>query len=115
MSGGIATLSHSVPLGRGGLPTLRLNSGGLIAPGNIDLSSRIQLQNPDGTISTIESISIGTDEGEVLIPTISPDGQRLSEDEAIRLYESTGQHLGIFRTPAEADAFARTLSAGLGR
>jgi hypothetical protein len=116
MSGGIATLPYAVSAPYAGVAALplRLNEGGLVAPGTIDLAARTRLQNPDGTFSTVESISIGTDQGEVLIPTISPDGQRLSEEEAIQLYEATGQHLGIFRTPAEADAFARQLSSGLG-
>jgi hypothetical protein len=87
---------------------------GMIASGNINLAERPRLQNPDGSFSTVESISIGTDDGEVLIPTISPDGRRLSEDEAIQLYEATGQHLGIFRSPSAADAFARWLSMRAG-
>jgi hypothetical protein len=81
-----------------------------IVEGTIDLSNRVRLQNEDGSFSTLETISISTDEGEVLIPTISPDGRRLSDEEAIRLYETTGQHLGIFRTSREADVFAQNLS-----
>jgi len=79
--------------------------------GTIDISSRIPVQNADGSTSTLRTISIGTDEGEVLIPTISPDGLVLTEEEAIRLYENTGQHLGIFSTPEEAIAYAEILSA----
>lgn len=54
-------------------------------------------------------MSFGTDKGEVLVPTVSPEGRILSDNEAIELYERTGQHLGIFRTPQEATAYAQSL------
>lgn len=82
---------------------------GMLKPGNIDLNRRPVVHNPDGTISTVYSMSIGTDQGEVLIPRVSPDGRVLKEKEAIDLYRRTGQHLGIFSTPAEATAYAEAL------
>lgn len=83
--------------------------------GNIDLSKRPRINNPDGSVSTLSSISVNIDGKEVLIPTIAPDGRRLSDSEALALYRQTGQHLGKFNSAAEATAFAKQLSARQGR
>ncbi|MEQ1952088.1 phage tail tip lysozyme [Mesorhizobium yinganensis] len=85
---------------------------GLKAPGNIDLAARPVVTNADGSISTVRSMSFEEDDGtEVLVPTISPDGKALSDDEAISLYRKTGQHLGKFDTPEHATAYAERLHA----
>lgn len=83
--------------------------GGPLEPGNIDLYNRPRVQNPDGTVSTVLSTSFGTDDGEVLVPRISDDGRVLSEKQAQENYRKTGKHLGIFRTPEEATAYAKRL------
>ena len=89
------------------------HSLGQFGRGNVDLYNRPQYRNPDGSISTVRSISIGTDEGEVLIPTIGvdADGKPVSwtDDEAIDHYYKTDEHLGKFKSVEEADRYAEQL------
>ena|SRR5215469_6778905 len=82
---------------------------GQIAPGNIDLHNRPVVKNPDGSISTVRSITITDDQGRaVLIPTVVGN-KVVSDKEAIKEYQRTGQHLGIFSSEKAADAYAKTL------
>lgn len=82
---------------------------GLLTPGNIsNLYNRPVLQNEEGTVSTTSSSSWNIDGQEVLLPTVV-DGKRLTDQEAQDRYRQTGEHLGIFDTPENADAYASAL------
>jgi hypothetical protein len=81
---------------------------GLITAGNIDLANRPQVQTPQGT-ATVRSMSFNENGREVLIPTVHPSGYIMSPQQAIDYYRQTGQHLGIFDTPDNADRYAQQL------
>lgn len=82
---------------------------GMIESGNIDLTKRPQVRNPDGSISTVRSMSANFDGREVLLPTVSDDGRILGDDEAVEQFRRTGKHLGMFDTPENATSFAEQL------
>jgi hypothetical protein len=101
------------------------NPKGLIEAGNLDIRNRPIVENADGTHSSEYSISIGDDKGrEVLIPTVvngkflTPNGKKPPEGSAAEKqmfrraedhYHETGEHLGIFDSPDDADAYAQIL------
>lgn len=82
---------------------------GQIAGGNIDLAARPVVKNGDGTISTVRSMSFNEDGKEILVPTVSPDGRIMSDDEAIDRYRKTGENLGVFDSPDDATRYAESL------
>lgn len=105
-----ASLDPSAGMGSVPLTVVGENVKGLVAPGNIDLAARPVVKNSDGTISTVRSMSFEDKDGkETLIPTVSPDGKILSNEDAIKLYRETGQHLGKFDSPDDATAYAKSL------
>ncbi len=82
---------------------------GLLEHGNIDLTKRPRVENADGSISTVRTISVNMDGQEALIPTVSDDGRILSDSDAVALYKETGKHFGKFDTPENATAYAKRL------
>lgn len=90
-------------------PTPAATPMGQLVPGNIDLHARPVVKNPDGSISTVRSITITDDKGRaILIPTVIGN-QIVDNQTAINHYRTTGSHLGIFGDIQAADAYARSL------
>lgn len=81
---------------------------GLVAAGNIDLSKRPIAHNPDGSYSTVRSISVDQDGHSYLIPTVV-GGKVVSNDQAIQHFNQTGENLGQFDNWQNADKYAETL------
>jgi hypothetical protein len=54
-------------------------------------------------------MGVGIGGKETLIPTVSPDGRVLSDNDAIALYRRSGQHLGKFDSVANANSYAQKL------
>lgn len=79
--------------------------------GTIDLNKwNVRYKNPDGSISTIRSMSFSDDSGyEILVPTFTPSGKKLTESQAIDQYYATGRHLGKFRNSGDATTYAEWL------
>lgn len=76
--------------------------------GNLPLGIRTSAKNADGSISTVRTISIGTEKGETLIPTVV-DGLVLSNKDAIAHFNKTGENFGSFASVADADKYAEAL------
>ena len=81
----------------------------LVEPGNLDLDNRPEVEMPDGAKASIYSMSINVDGNEVLIPRVSEDGRLMTEEEATKEFERTGNHLGVFRSPEAATRYAKAL------
>ncbi len=81
---------------------------GLLAPGNLDILNRKVAHLRDGAIATVKSFSIGTDKGEVLLPSVI-NGQIVSTEKAIEHFNRTGENLGLFKNVAAANRYAEAL------
>jgi hypothetical protein len=83
---------------------------GLLVPGNINIHQRPVVRNRDGSVSTVRSASFEDENGRnVLIPTVIEGRGVVPIDQAIEYYKQTGQHLGMFDTPDNADTYAQSL------
>lgn len=108
-SGKYVLMNGNGPIWKPSTPDRSLqNPAGLRTAGNLDPYNRKVLNNPDGSVSTTSSMSIGTDAGETLIPTVV-NGVRLSKEDAIKHFRESGEHLGIFDTADHADVYAQAL------
>ena len=85
------------------------NSLGRYGLGNIDLYARPQVKNPDGSISTVRSMSFNDGSKEVVIPTVSDDGRIMTDNEAIDNYYKTGKYLCKFNTVDQATKYSQQL------
>lgn len=100
------------------------NPKGLVESGNLPIWNRPTVQNADGTHSSEYSTSFEKDGKEVLVPTIvngrflTPDGKKPPEGSeaekamfaaARQHYLDTGEHLGKFDNPEDADTYAEQL------
>jgi len=82
---------------------------GMLTQGNVDVANRPIVKNPDGSVSTVRSLSFNDNGREILIPTVTDEGGEprvLSDDEAVEAYRKSGKHLGMFDTPENATAYA---------
>ena len=86
----------------------RVDEGKQIVAPTLPLGITSRVKNPDGSTSTVRTMSIGTDQGEVLIPTVY-DNRQHSEREAIKRYEQTGGHFGVYSGVGAANRAAQRL------
>lgn len=87
------------------------NPKGLLKAGNLDLTKRprvIHSEDGECVVSTVRSISVGMDEGTVLLPTVV-GGKVVSNSDAISHFQKTGENLGLFKDDDAADAYGEAL------
>ena len=80
--------------------------------GNIDLNDRPSVLNPDGSKSSVYSMTFGPEQDGkwVLVPGVRHGLDRqMTWDEAYDWYTKSGQHLGKFNSQEEANAYAESL------
>lgn len=87
---------------------------GTIQQGNINLYTRPQVKMPDGTTATVRSMNFDMIDKngktvQVLVPTIGPNGEVWSNDEAIQNYRKAGETLGVFDSRENAENYAQAL------
>jgi hypothetical protein len=81
---------------------------GMVKPGNLNLNKRPVVRNPDGSVSTVKSVSWGVGGREVLMPEVVGN-KVVGPRAALRNYQRTGQNLGTFTSPKAANVYAQGL------
>ncbi len=90
---------------------------GLVVPGNINLWAQPVIRNPNGSYSTVKSVSYTCQPGwpcrgklEVLMTSVWPGSSVTASGDAVwKHFVATGKHLGQFDTPAHANAYGNRL------
>ena len=78
-------------------------------------TSRVQIQNPDGTVSTEKTITTKIDDAWMNIPTIV-DGKEVSEEKAIEDFKAgVNPAVGVFQSQREAEKAAESRTDEIGR
>lgn len=80
-----------------------------VQPGNIDLNSLPAIKNPDGSMAPRTMVVPDGKGHSVIIPMVGPQGQLLSQQDAVKFYMGAGKHLGVFKTPEAASAYQQIL------
>lgn len=100
----------SWPRGQAVTPAVNTSAAPKVVPGNLDPTKPMSyVKNADGSVSTVRTISIGTDKGETLIPTVTSEGKVVSNEQAIDLFRKSGDNFGSYPTRADADNAAAAL------
>ncbi len=74
----------------------------------IDLNNRPVVKNEDGSISTVNSMTVEFDDGYFVLPTVIGDKVH-DEDFAVAYFRKTGEHLGAFQDMETANEYAEAL------
>jgi hypothetical protein len=82
-----------------------------VVPGNINLNKLPVVKNNikgEGGVSTVRSLSIGTDRGTMLLPTVV-NGKIISDQQAIKFAINSGKNLGVYKDDATAEMAAQLI------
>ncbi len=83
------------------------NDGGIVpTQGYEPVGKYPSVRNSDGSSSNEITMSIGTEDGSYVIPTMW-EGKKYTQDEALNRFDKTGLHMGKFANDADADRGAR--------
>ncbi len=87
---------------------------GIMEVGNVNLIDRPKLLTPDKGYQTVFTMTAGLDGGKtVLLPRVI-EGFMHTPQEAMKHFKETGEHMGIFDTQKNADAFDEQLHKDMG-